>query len=55
MAQPPPQVLELIQRFDRNRDAYRSPHYNETQLRREFLDPYGLTEDEIELVEVVAA
>ncbi len=40
MAQPPPQVLELIQRFDRNREAYRSPHYNETQLRREFLDPF---------------
>jgi predicted RNA methylase len=39
MAHPPPQVLELIQRFDRNREAYRSPHYNETQLRREFLDP----------------
>jgi hypothetical protein len=39
MAQPPPQVLELIQRFDRNHEAYRSPHYNETQLRREFLDP----------------
>jgi hypothetical protein len=40
MAQPPPQVLELIQRFDRNHEAYRSPHYNETQLRREFLDPF---------------
>ena len=40
MSQPPPQVLELIQRFDRNREAYRSPHYNETQLRREFLDPF---------------
>jgi hypothetical protein len=39
MAQPPPQVLDLVQRFDRNRDAYRSPHYNETQVRREFLDP----------------
>jgi len=39
MAQPPPQVLELIERFDRNREAYRSPQYNETQLRREFLDP----------------
>jgi hypothetical protein len=39
MNQAPPQVLELIQRFDRNREAYRSPHYNETQLRREFLDP----------------
>jgi type I restriction-modification system DNA methylase subunit len=40
MAQPPQQVLELIQRFDRNREAYHSPHYNETQLRREFLDPF---------------
>jgi hypothetical protein len=40
MNQPPPLVLELIQRFDRNREAYRSPHYNETQLRREFLDPF---------------
>lgn len=39
MAQPPPPVLDLVQRFDRNRDAYRSPQYNETQLRREFLDP----------------
>jgi predicted type IV restriction endonuclease len=39
MAQPPPQVLELIERFDRNHEAYRSPNYNETQLRREFLDP----------------
>ena len=40
MSQPPPQVLDLIQRFDRNREAYRSPHYNETQVRREFLDPF---------------
>jgi hypothetical protein len=39
MAQPPPQVLDLVERFDRNREAYRSPHYNETQVRREFLDP----------------
>ena len=40
MAQPPEQVLDLIQRFERNREAYRSPQYNETQLRREFLDPF---------------
>jgi len=39
MAQPPPQVLDLVQRFDRNCDAYRSLQYNETQVRREFLDP----------------
>jgi hypothetical protein len=42
MAQPPPQVLDLVQRFDRNRDAYRSAHYNEAQLRFEFLDPLFL-------------
>src|SRR5438874_579945 len=37
---PPAHVLELIARFDRNRDSYRSPHYNETGVRREFLDPF---------------
>lgn len=33
-------ILELIERFDRNRKAYLSGQYNETQLRREFLDPF---------------
>jgi hypothetical protein len=36
---PPPIVLDLVERFDRNREAYRSPDYNETQVRREFIDP----------------
>jgi len=36
----PDQVLRLIERFDRDREAYLSPAYNETQLRREFLDPF---------------
>jgi len=40
MTQPPPEILELIERFDRNQEAYRSPHYNETGVRREFLDPF---------------
>jgi len=35
----PKKVLELIERFERNRDVYCSSEYNETQLRREFLDP----------------
>src|SRR2546428_9518319 len=35
----PKQVVELVERFERNRDAYKSGTYNETQLRREFLDP----------------
>ena len=38
---PAPQaVLDLVERFERNREAYKSPTYNETQLRREFLDPF---------------
>jgi type I restriction-modification system DNA methylase subunit len=35
----PHELSELIERFDRNREAYLSGQYNETQLRREFLDP----------------
>lgn len=34
------QLNELIGRFDRNRDSYLSSHYNETQVRREFVDPF---------------
>jgi len=36
----PKEVLKLIERFERNRDAYRSHEYNETQARREFIDPF---------------
>jgi hypothetical protein len=36
----PEQVLDLIERFARNADAYRSTAYNETQARREFIDPF---------------
>ena len=36
-----PEIIEeLVQRFDQHRAAYRSGEYNETQLRREFLDPF---------------
>jgi len=37
---PPQVVLDLIERFERNRESYKAPQYNETQLRREFLDPF---------------
>lgn len=40
MNQAPPIVATLIERFERNREAYKSQGYNETQLRREFLDPF---------------
>jgi len=36
----PREVRTLIQRFQGNRTAYVSGPYNETQLRREFLDPF---------------
>jgi len=36
----PDEITELVERFERNREAYRSPHYKETQLRREFIDPF---------------
>jgi len=36
----PTAILELVESFNRNRDAYLSGAYNETQLRREFVDPF---------------
>ncbi len=36
----PERIHELIERFKFNEDSYRSGNYNETQLRREFLDPF---------------
>jgi hypothetical protein len=36
----PGAVLELVERFARNRAQYLNPAYNETQVRREFLDPF---------------
>jgi hypothetical protein len=35
----PVEVLELVERFKRNRDSYRLPGYKEAQLRQEFIDP----------------
>src|SRR5712691_2813790 len=36
----PQTIRDLVERFERQIDSYRSPQYNETQLRREFLDPF---------------
>ena len=36
----PQEVLELIERFEQNRDSYRSSEYNEAQVRLEFIDPF---------------
>ncbi|TAJ80240.1 MAG: restriction endonuclease subunit M [Gallionellaceae bacterium] len=35
----PNEVLKLVENFERNLDAYRSGKYNETQVRRDFIDP----------------
>jgi len=36
----PPEILQLVERFAANFESYRSGSYNETQLRRDFLDPF---------------
>lgn len=36
---PPDELQLLIERFKSNRDSYQSQAYNETQVRREFVDP----------------
>lgn len=36
----PPAVRDLVARFGRNVEDYRSGRYNETQVRREFIDPF---------------
>jgi hypothetical protein len=36
----PTEVHELVERFDRNVDDYKRGKYNETQVRREFIDPF---------------
>ena len=34
------EISELVGRFKDNLDEYRSPAYNETQVRRDFIDPF---------------
>ena len=36
----PHEIIELVERFQENLAAYTSGTYNETQLRREFVDPF---------------
>ncbi|PIU45906.1 MAG: restriction endonuclease subunit M, partial [Ignavibacteriales bacterium CG07_land_8_20_14_0_80_59_12] len=36
----PDTVLRLIEHFDQNKSAYSTSAYNETQVRREFIDPF---------------
>ncbi len=36
----PSEIIELVERFQENLSSYTSGNYNETQLRREFIDPF---------------
>ncbi|MFQ6116523.1 MAG: type I restriction endonuclease, partial [bacterium] len=36
----PSKIHELVERFDRNLEAYKQGKYNETQVRIEFIDPF---------------
>jgi predicted type IV restriction endonuclease len=36
----PKEIAELVERFDRYQENYKSSQYNETQVRREFVDPF---------------
>lgn len=36
----PQQIIDLVNRFERNYESYKSGNYNETQTRREFIDPF---------------
>jgi len=36
----PKRVRELVETFERNAESYRSEGYNETQARRQFIDPF---------------
>jgi len=41
MPQALPQIIaDLIERFERNIESYRSPAYNEAQVRQEFINPF---------------
>ena len=36
----PKEIVDLVERFESNLGSYKSGHYNETQVRREFVDPF---------------
>lgn len=36
----PPEIVDLVRRFDQYHAKYTSPSYNEFQVRKEFIDPF---------------
>ncbi|HNS83227.1 MAG TPA: hypothetical protein PKL26_05720, partial [Methanolinea sp.] len=41
--QVPDAILKLVERYEFHQAAYRRGQFNETQLRREFVDPFFKT------------
>ena len=40
MSSAPAEIVDLVERFEHNIDHYHRSEYNETQVRREFIDPF---------------
>ena len=40
MAEVPEEILELVDKFDRNLEAYKHSSYKEEQLKQEFINPF---------------
>jgi type I restriction-modification system DNA methylase subunit len=40
MAKAPDTILKLVENFEQNLESFKGAGYNETQLRREFIDPF---------------
>jgi hypothetical protein len=36
----PKEIINLVEKFERNIEAYQSNHYNEAQVRQEFINPF---------------
>jgi len=46
----PKEIVDLVERFKSNQEAYQSGKYNETQLRREFIDPQAVEVTKLSLL-----
>ena len=42
-SQVPEAILKLVEKYDYHQAAYKRGQFNETQLRREFIDPFFKT------------
>ena len=40
----PKEIVDLVERFESNLESYKDVHYNETQVRREFVDQFFSTD-----------